>query len=395
VDALYSGYLSNTQSSQEQESTFLFKSDYQTIRSAGVVARIDLPVADIRNSNSAFKAQLDQAFSKAKQQGQSNPILVGAIPFDMSQPSRLMVPQWWGSSHVGDFSAQGLDDTKTDLAVLSSRSIPGFTGFTDGVAKAIESFKLGQLDKVVLSRLLEVELDKVPNHNQIMAKIMAQNPSAFHFRVPIEGGVLMGASPELLVRKQDGRLFSNPLAGSAKRSHIKKEDAAARASLVASEKDHYEHQLVIDVMRQQLVDECTHIDIPDTPSVINTPTMWHLSSKIEGILKDPKISALELACLIHPTPAMCGSPTKLARQAIADIEPHERGYFSGMVGWCDSQGNGEWAVTIRCSTIQGSTVRLFAGAGVVESSVPESEWAETRAKFTTMLNAFGINEEIV
>lgn len=394
MDALVSGNRQKTQS-HDESNAFLFKSEYKTIRSGGVIEKITKPAQGIEKQDSLLKQHIQNAFDKARSLGQENPIVVGAIPFDVSQPTNLIVPEWWVASSIPRFSSQEFVDPDVASQVSSYRSIPGFDVFTDGVKTAIKAFRSGRLEKAVLSRILEIEMESEPDHDQIMANIMAQNPQAFHFRVPIEGGVLLGASPELLIRKEGQNVFSNPLAGSAKRSANKVEDEAASYALSMSEKDHFEHKLVIDVMREQLVPVCSSLDIPDTPSLIHTPTMWHLSSKIQGVLKDATTSAMEMACLIHPTPAMCGSPTHVARDLIAELEPHQRGFFSGMVGWCDSQGNGEWAVTIRCATIHQKTVRIFAGAGVVESSVPESEWAETRAKFNTMLNAFGVNQKIV
>ncbi|MNG14992.1 Isochorismate synthase DhbC [compost metagenome] len=118
--------------------------------------------------------------------------------------------------------------------------------------------------------------------------------------------------------------------------------------------------------------------------------MWHLSTAIQGQLQDSRVSVLQLACQLHPTPAVCGFPTRLARKLIDLVEPFERGLFTGMVGWCDGDGNGEWVITIRCATVRQNLIRLFAGAGIVEASCPDSEWAETEAKLGTMLNAFGL-----
>jgi len=124
--------------------------------------------------------------------------------------------------------------------------------------------------------------------------------------------------------------------------------------------------------------------------------MWHLSTDIEATL--PAVnppSVFDLIKQIHPTPAMCGTPTLQAQHHIEDLEPHQRGFFSGLVGWCDAEGNGEWAIAIRCAEVSENKVTLFAGAGVVPDSNPESEWLETSAKMRTMLNAFGIKEDVI
>ena len=122
--------------------------------------------------------------------------------------------------------------------------------------------------------------------------------------------------------------------------------------------------------------------------------MWHLSSRITGELVDPSISSLALAVALHPTPAVCGYPTALAQEAIGTIEPFERGFYTGIVGWCDANGDGQWAVTIRCAEADEHSLRLFAGAGIVAGSKPESELAETEAKFRTMLQAMGLGQGV-
>ena len=132
-----------------------------------------------------------------------------------------------------------------------------------------------------------------------------------------------------------------------------------------------------------------HLNVPAEPSVIHTRTLWHLSTEVQGELIDPATSSLELATALHPTPAVCGYPNREARDLIAEIEPFDRGFFTGMVGWCDASGDGEWAVTIRCAEAEGGNLRLFAGAGIVMGSTPEQELAETATKFRTMLNAHG------
>ena len=121
--------------------------------------------------------------------------------------------------------------------------------------------------------------------------------------------------------------------------------------------------------------------------------MWHLSTEIRGELIDPSISSLALAVALHPTPSVCGSPTALAREAIQEIEPFDRGFYTGLVGWCDASGDGEWIVTIRCAVAENQSLNLYAGAGVVAESSAEAELQETSAKFRTMLHAMGLNQE--
>ncbi|CAM5195833.1 isochorismate synthase OS=Castellaniella defragrans (strain DSM / CCUG 39792 / 65Phen) OX=1437824 GN=BN940_00301 PE=3 SV=1 [Castellaniella denitrificans] len=133
-----------------------------------------------------------------------------------------------------------------------------------------------------------------------------------------------------------------------------------------------------------------HAGRPRAARLTSTARLWHLGTLIEGELADPAISALDLAIALHPTPAVCGLPTADARRAIAGLEPFERGYFAGAVGWCDAAGDGAWAVAIRCAQASGRRLTLSAGAGIVPGSVPELEYQETGNKLRTVLDALGL-----
>lgn len=321
-----------------------------------------------------------------------NPILCGAIPFDTHQPSALFVPQqtqWFER----DAYLAGVASPQDALPEITRQNeVPAQQPFMQMVADAVEATRGDQLDKVVLSRLLEIETREPVDRQALMARIIAQNPHGFHFHVPLEQGALLGASPELLLRKSGAQFYSNPLAGSARRDADPQRDLEVSQQLLVSEKDRYEHQFVTEGMRQVLADRCRYLNIPTVPELLSTTTLWHLSTPIDGEAASRAENALSLACLLHPTPALCGTPTALAHQVIKQLEPFDRGLFGGIVGWCDAEGNGEWVVTIRCGTVQGNQVRLFAGAGIVQDSSPESEWHETGTKLSTISRAFGLNQ---
>ena len=168
-------------------------------------------------------------------------------------------------------------------------------------------------------------------------------------------------------------------------------DGESLEQLMNSKKDRYEHELVIKSIVQALKPLCKSLTVPKQPSIIGTQTMWHLSTKIEGELKSSDTSSLEVALAMHPTPAIGGYPTESALKAIDKLESYDRNLFTGMVGWSDSKGDGEWVVTIRCAEIDNHKATLYAGAGIVAGSIPKKELAETGAKFNTMLNALGID----
>ncbi|AXA91156.1 isochorismate synthase MenF [Massilia sp. YMA4] len=362
--------------------TSLFLSRHRSVRASGVFERIATPAA-----GGALHAELARALLRARDAGIADPIVIGAIPFDTTQPSELLVPE---RSEIFD------RDTLPQLAVLplapvvASTSIPGEERFKQGVRQAVANFTHSEIRKAVLSRVLEVELAGRADPAAIFASLAAQNPTGFQFRIPLASGAeLVGVSPELLLRKEGAQIVSNPLAGSARRQPDADSDAAAGGALLQSPKDLREHRYVTDDIRRLLAPLCASLDVPEQPSLLSTNAMWHLSTRIEGTLRDPAQTSLQLACHLHPTPAVCGYPTDLARKLIDLVEPFDRGLFAGVVGWCDAHGNGEWAVTIRCGTVQGNTIRLFAGAGIVADSCPEAEWAETQGKLGTMLRALG------
>jgi isochorismate synthase len=214
--------------------------------------------------------------------------------------------------------------------------------------------------------------------------------------LPVELGQapawLVGATPELLLRKRGAELLSHPLAGSARRSANAAEDERAAQALLASTKDHDEHRHVVEAIVEGLAPYCSHIDAQPRPVLHATASMWHLGTRIHATLKDPQASAAELLAQLHPTPAVCGTPRLAALQRIRELEPVPRGFYAGAVGWLDAQGDGDWYVAIRCARLQGTQLRLYAGAGIVAESQPEAEVAETAAKFAALLNALGVHE---
>ena len=214
-----------------------------------------------------------------------------------------------------------------------------------------------QVDKVVLSRLIDITTDAAIDSGVLLERLIAQNPVSYNFHVPLaDGGVLLGASPELLLRKDGERFSSIPLAGSARRQPDEVLDREAGNRLLASEKDRHEHELVTQAMKEVLRERSSELHVPSSPQLITTPTLWHLATPFEGKANSQE-NALTLACLLHPTPALSGFPHLAATQVIAELEPFDRELFGGIVGWCDSEGNGEWVVTIRCAKLRRLTPR--------------------------------------
>ncbi|MCC3768325.1 isochorismate synthase, partial [Streptomyces sp. UNOC14_S4] len=277
-----------------------------------------------------------------------------------------------------------------DGADWQVREWPPAEGYAAAVASAVHRIRTGEFDKVVLARTLELTARHAPDLSAMVNRLARRDPSGYTFAVPTgPDRTLLGASPELLVARRGGLLTANPLAGSAQRSTDLAEDVRRAAALLESPKDLHEHAVVVDAVRQALAPFCRRLEVPERPTLVRTAAMWHLSTTVTGEVVDPSVTALDLASALHPTPAVCGTPTDVARAVIAESEPFDRGAYTGLVGWQDADGDGEWVVTIRCAEAEGRTLRLFAGAGVVGDSSPEAETAETAAKFRTFLDAVG------
>lgn len=331
---------------------------------------------------------------KAKEQGHPRPIVTGSVPFDHHKKACLHVPEI--VQFAPSFQREAREETySAPVRINKLSSIPEPEQYIKGVTLGIEKIQSGELDKIVLSRSLELSSIEPIHIPQLLGNLARQNKYGYTFAADITSGeqrsTLIGASPELLVSREGMEVIANPLAGSRPRSNDPIEDQRRAAELISSSKDLHEHAVVVEAVVKALTPYFKTIEFSETPSLITTETMWHLSTIIKGVLLDPEVSSLDLAVALHPTPAVCGSPTEKARQAIAEIEPFDRNFFTGMIGWCDAEGDGEWIVTIRCAEAKEHTLRLFAGAGIVGASKPEEELAETEAKFQTMLHAMGIN----
>ena len=372
--------------------SFFFMSPYRSFTTSGCFARYAEPAIDGDSPDSPFQQKMLSLFADAKSQGIANPVMVGAIPFDTRQPSSLFIPQSWQSfSRTAKQQSSRYFTAHPSLNVVERKSIPEQDFFEDMVARAAALTSTPEVDKVVLSRLIDITTDANIDSGALLERLVAQNPASYNFHVPIEdGGVLIGASPELLLRKEGERFSSLPLAGSARRQPDDVLDREAGIRLLASEKDRHEHELVTQAMKTVLRDRSRELQLPSSPQLVTTPTLWHLGTPFEG-KANAQENALTLACLLHPTPALSGFPHQVARKLIAELEPFDRELFGGIVGWCDAEGNGEWVVTIRCAKLLRNHVRFFAGAGIVPASSPVAEWRETGAKLSTMLNVFGLH----
>lgn len=249
------------------------------------------------------------------------------------------------------------------------------------VALALEAIAGGRLDKVVLAREALVEAEWPFPRAALLRRLRAR--AGLDAFVYASGG-LVGASPELLVSRRGRVAISRPMAGTVPRGATAAAEARGLARLTGSAKEAVEHRLVVDAVAEGLAKVADRVEVAH-PEVVRLPTVAHLATEVTADLTEPLPSALELAGLLHPTPAVGGSPRDAAVAAIAALEPFDRGRYAGPVGWVDAAGDGEWAVALRCAALDGRRARLLAGAGIVPGSDPDAEWAETEHKLAAML----------
>ncbi|HEV8065315.1 MAG TPA: isochorismate synthase, partial [Acidimicrobiales bacterium] len=258
--------------------------------------------------------------------------------------------------------------------------------FLEQVAAAVTEVRSGRLSKVVLAREVRVEANRPLRQEDLLERLRSLHPSCTAFAV--EG--FIGASPELLI-KLDGRAVeSHPLAGTAARSGDPVADAAAETALLTSPKERAEHRAVVDSIAGGLAPAVAELEVPEGPAIVELRNVSHLGTHIKGRLavngsRPP--NSLQLLALIHPTPAVSGTPIGAAIEYLATAEGLDRDKYAGAVGWIDAAGDGEWHLGIRCAIVDGRTARLFAGVGIVADSDPAAELRETQLKLQAFLAA--------
>jgi menaquinone-specific isochorismate synthase len=249
------------------------------------------------------------------------------------------------------------------------------------VATAVERIGAGELAKVVLARDLLVSADGPLVPRRLLRKLAARFPDCWTFAV--DG--LLGATPELLLRRTGRQLSARVLAGTAPRGAGVDDDRLA-AALIGSAKDRAEHALAVDSLVEALEPYCTALEAPSEPDLLTLANVRHLATDVTGLQRRSgargRAGLLELVDAVHPTAAVCGTPTPAASAVIAELEGMERGRYAGPVGWLDARGDGEFGLALRCAELIGNDgARLFAGCGIVAGSDPATELAETQSKF--------------
>ncbi len=371
----------------------------------GEAVRVTLPAGDDRFT--AGEKWLRSVFDAAEVDDQvrvrgSGPVAFGTFTFDASSDgSVLIVPRtvlgrdgrgrawlttvteraevpatWPLPAHPGLAAPMGLS--------WREGSLPG-PRWEQAVAEAVAAIKAGGLRKVVLARDVFATAEEPLDARVLLRRLADRYPDCFTFAC--DG--MIGATPELLVRRAGNQVSALVLGGTLPRGADPVQDQALGEELLASAKNNEEHAYAVDSIREALGPLCQALDVEARPSLLKFPNLQHLGTQVRGTLADGMTSrsALALAAAVHPPAAVCGTPPGVALELIRDLEHMDRERYAGPVGWVDADGNGEWGIALRCGQLSGRTARLFAGCGIVAGSEPAAELAETLVKLQPMRGA--------
>lgn len=266
---------------------------------------------------------------------------------------------------------------------LQPGSLPA-DGYRGAVAEAVRRIAAQDLSKVVLARDLVGHLPDGADLRRPITELALGYPDCWTYAV--DG--LFGSSPETLIRADDGEVNARVLAGTISRGSDPVADTEAALALATSTKDGDEHEFAVQSVLATLRPHTSHITTSEIPFTVKLPNLWHLATDLEGTLSDGSTS-LDLIAALHPTAAVAGTPTDRALALIRELEPFDRGRYAGPVGWVGADGDGEWAIALRCAQVgPAGDVTAYAGCGIVLESDPEQELAETRMKFRPIMEAF-------
>lgn len=326
----------------------------------------------------------------------TGPVLFTSFSFSPDEVSVLVIPQvvvgtksekswmtWIGTD------SQPVLKTSPDVFSNSqmhwSQEQQANESWKQRVSTAVTRIQRGDLDKVVLARDISVKSDKPIDARVILNKLAFEYPTTWKFAI----SGLVGATPELLLRLSRGMVTSRVLAGTISKTGDDAKDLALAGSLARSSKDLAEHGYAVQSVADALEPFCSSTNVPDSPFVLHLANVMHLATDVTGALVETlsHVDVFTILEQLHPSAAVCGTPRPQAAQLISEIEGMSRGRYAGPVGWIDAAGDGELGIALRCGQINGDSIRIFAGCGIVDGSDPEIELAETYAKFLPMRNA--------
>ena len=374
----------------------------------GEAARISIPAGEDRFT--AGEKWLTEFFDGAQVTDEvglpgCGPVAFGSFTFDpTSDGSVLIVPSVVVGRGGGRSWMTTIGDRYAAPEPIRPTHAPGELRWHDGsltapqweraVSSAVATIRESELGKVVLARDVYAVASDDIDARVLLARLAARYPDCWTFCC----AGLVGATPELYIRREGAAVSSLVLAGTTRRGNSDAEDSRLGAALLASAKDVEEHRYAVADVRRALAPFCDRLDIDAEPWLLRLANVQHLATNVTGRLAatqaagtsgvlGERASALALAAALHPTAAVCGTPSGTAMELIRELEGMDRGRYAGPVGWVDADGNGEWGIALRCAELDGRRARLFAGCGIVADSDPEAELAEAQNKFRAMQDA--------
>ena len=326
----------------------------------------------------------------------TGPILFTSFAFDPSEESVLVIPRvvigqrngkswitWIGATPQPALREAHFDNNPLSLQWSGSNG----DVWQDRVARAVSKIKSEQLEKVVLARFVTATSDKTINVRNLLKSLAAEYPLTWVYA----NTGLVGATPELLVRLSKSLVTSRILAGTIRKTGDDERDLALAGSLARSSKDLEEHEYAVRSVADALTPLCSSMNVPESPFVLHLSNVMHLATDVTGVLADSynPVDIFELVSRLHPSAAVCGTPTETAQLTIDEIEGISRGRYAGPIGWVDANGDGELGIALRCGQLaaDGKSIRIYAGCGIVAGSDPEREYAESQAKLLPMRSA--------
>jgi menaquinone-specific isochorismate synthase len=328
----------------------------------------------------------------------TGPLVFSSFSFDANEPSVLVIPKIIIGQRNGKSWITWVGDSKQpNIGRFKNSNQGGNMHWENGiidedkwreqVSKAVAAIKNGQLDKVVLARDLKATSSAPIDLNNLLQRLEIDYPSTWVFLV--DG--LIGATPELLVRLSKSLITSRILAGTIQKTGNEDRDLALATSLAKSSKDLEEHEYAVKSVADALAPFCSSTNVPESPFILHLSNVMHLATDVTGILNDSAQQAdiFTLIENLHPSAAVCGTPTDFAKKLILELEKMNRSRYAGPIGWIDAQGDGEIAIALRCGELsnENKTIRIFAGCGIVAGSDPAIEYAESQAKLMPMRTA--------
>jgi menaquinone-specific isochorismate synthase len=331
----------------------------------------------------------------------TGPILFTSFAFDPAEESKLVIPElvigkrgdkswitWIGDKNQPTISI--LENSKSIGEVIFEAGALSDSEWKNRVASAVTKIKNGDLEKVVLARDLIGKSAEAISKRNLISSLSKNYPSTWVFLV----ANLIGATPELLVRLNKSLVTSRILAGTIRKSGDEAKDLGLAASLAKSSKDLEEHEYAVRSVAQALEPFCSSTNVPESPFVLHLANVMHLATDVTGVLNDATtpIDIFALISSLHPSAAVCGTPTQAASAVINELEEMNRGRYAGPVGWIDSRGDGEIGIALRTGELSEDekSIRIFSGCGIVAGSNPEDELAESQAKLSPMRTALEI-----